>query len=189
MERKEIQVRPAVIADIDRLATVVFRETYGAAIAERVLGPYLARSFAPETFARLLCETRTMLFVATADGVIGGYGKLVAAPMPKETMPSSAVELSTLYIDRRYQGRGLGTALMNHALAWAAHQAYERMWLCVWQKNQQALAFYQRFGFVIVGEIEIVVDDVVFHDWVMHRSTTGSHTTVPSPAPASAEYF
>ncbi len=191
MEGRGTEIRLAVIEDVDRLARLaqqVFSETYGMAIPAGLLNAYLTRVFAPEAFAAIVLEGTAALFVATVDGAIGGYGKLVATPVPDERMPSPAVELSTLYIDRRYQGLGLGTALMHHALAWAAHQLYGTMWLCVWQENQQALAFYQRFGFVIGGETEILVDGVVFHDWIMHRSTSETHTALPSPAAALARY-
>ncbi len=192
MEEQAIEIRLALMEDVDRLARLaqqIFRETYGVAIPEGVLGPYLTRSFSPERFAAMVREGTAVLFVATVDGAIGGYGKLVAAPIPGDELAVAAVELSTLYIDRGYQGMGLGTALMRHALAWAAHQAYATMWLCVWQENRQALAFYQQLGFVIGGEIDIVVDGVVFHDLVMHRATSENHTILPSPAPASAQYF
>jgi GNAT superfamily N-acetyltransferase len=189
MGQQTMQIRPAVMADVAALAQLagpVFRETYGAAIPAAILAPYLARTFTPAAFAAMLGAATTTLFVVMVDGVIGGYAKLLAAPIPGDAAP--AVEMSTLYLDRRYQKLGLGKALMHHALRWAAAQGYSTMWLCVWQANRPALTFYQRLGFVISGETVIWVDGVRFDDWIMQRSTTASHTTPPSPAPASAPY-
>lgn len=191
MEGRGIEIRLAVMEDVEslaRLARQVFGETYGAAVPEERLGPYLAHTFATEAFVAMLREATATLFVATIDGTIGGYGKLVAAPPPGDGTLISTVELSSLYVERRCQGLGLGKALMSHALTWAAQQAYNTMWLCVWQENRRAHRFYQRLGFAICGEIEISVDGVIFHDWVMHRSTSETHTALPSPIPMSAEY-
>lgn len=183
MDRGE-PVRSAVADDataLSALATRVFRETYGVALPEAILAPYLARTFSPAAFQLMIADPEEMVWVAIVDGQLSGYAKLVIAPLPSDRHRSAAVELHTLYIDRQHRGSGLGKALLGQALAWAHSQEYAIMWLCVWQKNDEARTFYARLGFVIVGTTAVPVDGVVFHDWVMARPTTATDTVSPSP--------
>ncbi|HRW03609.1 MAG TPA: GNAT family N-acetyltransferase [Caldilineaceae bacterium] len=163
------------------LATSVFRETYGAAIPDEILTPYLARTFSPAAFRTMATDPTVTLLVATVGEQIGGYGKLVGAPQPTGKQEGHAVALSTLYIARAQRGHGLGRALMTEALSWAAQQGYLIMWLCVWQENPGAKAFYEGLNFVVVGTTEIAVDGIIFQDWVMSRSTTATDRGRPSP--------
>lgn len=43
-----------------------------------------------------------------------------------------------------FQGNGLGSRLLNHALIYAKQHAYERIWC---DARTDALSFYERFGF------------------------------------------
>lgn len=66
-------------------------------------------------------------------------------------MTAHVVELS-INILPAYQGRGLGTALIGRALAWArTHGGVRRVQLEVLARNTDALRLYERFGFQIEG--------------------------------------
>lgn len=207
--RKQPMIRtaePDDVAALTRLARTVFRETYGAVIPNTILTSYLDRTFSPTMFHTMVADPAITLLVATMNERIGGYGKLRSAPIPSnatnavardgasyavadaandatnDMASDAAVELSTLYIDRRYRGNGFGKMLMTEALLWSARQGYATMWLCVWQENQWAQAFYEQLGFAIIGTTEIMVEDVIFHDWIMRRPTIAADTTQSSQA-------
>ena len=61
------------------------------------------------------------------------------------TMP--AVRIGRLAVDRRYQGRGLGKALLADAAMKAITAAPASFALLVDAKNDQAVDFYKRHGF------------------------------------------
>jgi ribosomal protein S18 acetylase RimI-like enzyme len=50
-----------------------------------------------------------------------------------------------------YRGLGIGAALMDHTLRWAAGQGFEKINLGVRATNQRARALYRKFGFVEEG--------------------------------------
>jgi ribosomal protein S18 acetylase RimI-like enzyme len=50
-----------------------------------------------------------------------------------------------------YRGAGLGTTLMDHALAWAAENGIEKVKLGVRASNGRARSLYDKFGFVEEG--------------------------------------
>src|SRR5262249_54061598 len=55
-------------------------------------------------------------------------------------------------VERAYRARGVGTALLEHALAWA-RRAPELVWvdLSVFGHNTRARALYERLGFRVTG--------------------------------------
>jgi ribosomal protein S18 acetylase RimI-like enzyme len=58
-----------------------------------------------------------------------------------------AVRIGRLAVDQRFQGRGLGAALLADAATRALKADAAAFTLLVDTKNDQAVAFYQRFGF------------------------------------------
>jgi len=60
-----------------------------------------------------------------------------------------AGHIGAMYVLPDYQGRGIGTRLMQEALAWLGTQQEITLWAAVF--NPRPIAFYQRFGFVENG--------------------------------------
>lgn len=52
---------------------------------------------------------------------------------------------------RGYRGLGIGTALVNYVLEWAAEQGFEKVNLGVRANNERARALYRKLGFVEEG--------------------------------------
>jgi ribosomal protein S18 acetylase RimI-like enzyme len=61
------------------------------------------------------------------------------------TLP--AVRIGRLAVDERFQGRGLGAALLADAAQRAMHASAAAFMLLVDAKNDRAVAFYRRYGF------------------------------------------
>src|SRR5262245_53593524 len=74
------------------------------------------------------------IFVAEMDSKIVGFGE------------STAGEVLAVFVDPGYAGRGIGTALLRHALRFAqAEQNPVRV-----ESTLNAVPFYERFGFRMV---------------------------------------
>lgn len=166
-------IRPATVDDAPALAdlgALVFRHTYGAAMPMAVLAAYLARSFTTTAVRQALNAADTNYLVATATERLIGYSKCSTTSPPACVQGENVGELVNLYIHPAYQGSGVGRQLLQQTIQAATVRRLTALWLCVWQANQRAIIFYQRFGFTIVGKIEVYVDGVVFDDWVMQRT-------------------
>ncbi|HZU21076.1 MAG TPA: GNAT family N-acetyltransferase [Gaiellaceae bacterium] len=50
-----------------------------------------------------------------------------------------------------WRGRGVGTALMEAAIAWARERGLHKLTLGVFAHNERAIALYRKFGFVEEG--------------------------------------
>jgi ribosomal protein S18 acetylase RimI-like enzyme len=97
--------------------------------------------------------------VETATSQVAAYYTLSAASIPLVDLPPAetrrlpryptvpAVRIGRLAVDHRFQGRGLGAALLADAAARTMKGDAAAFTLLVDAKNDQAAAFYRRFGF------------------------------------------
>ena len=67
-------------------------------------------------------------------------------------LAADEAEILTIAVDAAHQGRGVGRALLSENLRQAANAGAKAMFLEVAKDNGAALALYERFGFVKVGE-------------------------------------
>jgi diamine N-acetyltransferase len=81
----------------------------------------------------------------------------------------NGAELGRIYLGKQAQGRGIGTALLRDLEARAVARGRDGLWLNAWQEAPQAVAFYRREGFEIVGTTEFIVGDDVKADWRMAK--------------------
>jgi ribosomal protein S18 acetylase RimI-like enzyme len=97
--------------------------------------------------------------VETSTSQIAAYYTISAASIPLVDLPADetrrlpryqtvpAVRIGRLAVDHRFQGRGLGAALLADAAARTITGDAAAFTLLVDAKNDNAVAFYQRFGF------------------------------------------
>ena len=97
----------------------------------------------------LLKDAGRPVFVWTdEDGGVMGYAFCV---FQRHVGDNVLTDILTLYIDdlcvdENARGRGIGTALYKHVLAFAREKGCYNVTLNVWAFNTSALAFYQKCG-------------------------------------------
>lgn len=104
-------------------------------------------------------------FVALdADRNIVGYYTLASASVNLADLPEKqrkklprypsvpAVLMGRLAVDKRYTGRGVGSALLANALVRVVNSDIAAYALIVEAKNQSAVDFYLKFGFLTFSE-------------------------------------
>lgn len=78
----------------------------------------------------------------TTDGELAGF--FIYSLQPR------TLHLNTIVHAAKYQGRGLGHAVMNFLTDVAAHTGRDRLELSVQTTNPKAIRFYERLGFSVV---------------------------------------
>ena len=61
--------------------------------------------------------------------------------------PEGYGEIESVFVEPAYRSRGVGTMLMNHALAWLETQNPSRIRVAVADGNEDAFPFYRKFKF------------------------------------------
>ena len=98
-----------------------------------------------EEFAR---HPDKLLVIAAQDGCVLSMTNVEAGPHHRRRH----VGTIGLSIRPDWRGIGLGTAIMQALIDWAAeHRNIEKLILGVWSKNTAAIALYKKMGFVEEG--------------------------------------
>ena len=125
-----IDLRQAVPGDADAIAEI-------HTTARREAMPWLAVVHTDEEtrdwVANIVLPNQDV-WVAEIDGEVVGYAAIDGA------------ELSDLYVRPGYQGRGIGTALLEKAKELSPGQ----LGLWAFQRNDGARRFYERHGFEVI---------------------------------------
>ncbi|MBM3120574.1 MAG: GNAT family N-acetyltransferase [Chloroflexi bacterium] len=180
MPESLIAIRVAAAQDAELLAEIgarMFRHTFARDNTPEDMAAYLAAAFGPALQAAELADPGTTFLIAEVGRETVGYARLVRAPAPECIPAGRPIEIRRIYAAEAWLGLGVGAALMRACLAEAEHQQCSVIWLDVWERNQRAIAFYQRWRFVLVGTQEFVLGSDVQHDLLMAR---------PVVAPATA---
>lgn len=104
--------------------------------------------------------TNCFVAIEAASGLIAAYYTLAAASIPTPDLPSEltkklprypaipAVRIGRLAVDQRFQGRGLGAALLADAAFRTLAAGPAAYALVVEAKNEASAAFYRHHGFL-----------------------------------------
>ena len=98
---------------------------------------------------------RSRAFLLCEDGLPVGMGLYYDLP------ELQCYDLSQMFIDERYQGKGYGRAAVRAILeALKADGRYDRVILCYIEGNEAAKRLYEQFGFAETGrdEDEIIME-------------------------------
>jgi len=68
-----------------------------------------------------------------------------------ELTDPTAFEIERIYVLKPYLGKGMGNFLMDAALEIAYKMKPSYVWLGVWEKNERAIRFYEKYGFKVFG--------------------------------------
>ena len=154
-------LRPALPADAQSLAALgrdSFVAKFGAMYQPQDLAMFLAQTHAEAVVAREIANPLARYRLAERDGALVGYCKLgLACGWPEHARGSHAIELKQLYTAAGATGGGIGSALMDWALAEARAEGADEIQLSVWSGNTAAQRFYHRHGFAKVADIHFWV--------------------------------
>jgi ribosomal protein S18 acetylase RimI-like enzyme len=169
-----VNIRPATPADagpLAQLAERTFRDTFARDNAAADMDAYVRQSLTLDRVRAELDDPDSRFFVALAggSGQMGGYAKLRRGPVDPSVSGPSPIELERLYVDQPALGHGVGAALMRRCLHEAHRAGCETVWLGVWERNARAIAFYERWGFRIVGDHIFQLGSDAQRDLIMER--------------------
>ncbi|NEZ89947.1 GNAT family N-acetyltransferase [Weissella paramesenteroides] len=140
------------INELQKVSVETFYDTFADQNTEKNMQDYLSNSYNFETLTEELKNKNSFFyFVLNDEDNIMGYLKLNINDAQSEDDFENALEIERIYIRKEFQKQGLGKVLYNIALTKATELEKQRIWLGVWEFNQNAKAFYQHLGFEFVG--------------------------------------
>jgi diamine N-acetyltransferase len=165
-----LAVREGVSKDaamLTELGTRTFRETYAETNAEHQLEAYVAEAYREDVQAAELADPAVTYLIAEVDGTPVGFVLVRIAAAPDPIRAVAPLQLERIYVYREHQGVGAGAALVRGVFERAVARGHDVVWLTVWERNPAAIAYYHRWGFEHVGEVEFVLGTERQTDLVM----------------------
>ena len=144
-----MSIRPAKVADAGAIAGLYVQSAAQHAAVDRVRYRVPALERAVAYYTRLLNGDEKTIFVAESDGEIAGMVEvwLAAEPSPHSMMRPRRTAMLGIAVDAAHRRRGIGSALMAEAAAWAKRQGVEEIVLDMLLANAGAIAFYRALGY------------------------------------------
>lgn len=165
-------IRRAGPADAPALAAIgaaTFAETFDYLYDAEDLEAFLASAYDLKATRRDLADPSCAAWLAEEDGVAVGYATAGPCDLPHPEVTDRCGELKRIYVTRGGQGGGLGSRLMETALAWLEDQGRRRIWIGVWSGNLGARRLYERRGFEKVGEYYFQVGRARDREFILRR--------------------
>lgn len=172
--KSNVVIRPARLADAADLSALMrrtFLTANGHCSTPENVDAFLEATYRAELQAREIRDPDTLTLIVEQDGQWAGFAQLRWGTLPPaELSPLPAVELGRIYLDAAFHGRGIAAQLVANLLAAASLRGSRSVWLSVWQEAAQAIRFYQKHGFEIVGRSVFMIGDDPKEDWVMTQT-------------------
>jgi len=154
-----------LIADLSR---ETFYNAFAPANTKKDMDKYMNEVFTREKLMAELDLPDNIFLLAYAGNEVAGYVRMRDRNIPETALETdNVIEIARIYAVSSETGKGIGTALMNRCIELSKEKNRAYIWLGVWEKNDKAIRFYERFGFKTFGEHEFVLGTDIQTDWLM----------------------
>jgi diamine N-acetyltransferase len=136
------------LAQLQKIGKTTFAETFTEHNTKEDLDKYLEESFSNETLTTELTNPHSSFYFAEIENNVVGYLKINFGASQTELKDNEALEIERIYVLQAFHGKKLGQALYEKAISIAKEKKVYYLWLGVWEKNNKAIQFYKKNGFV-----------------------------------------
>lgn len=168
-----LTLRPATPADVpalSRLGIDSFVAKFGHMYRPQDLADFLEEAHSEAAIAAEIANPDRLYRLAERDGKLLGYCKLgLKCGFPDHARGANVLELKQLYTAPDALGGGVGSALMDWAMAEFAARGADEVQLSVWSGNDGAQRFYARYGFEKVADITFRVGEQIDEEFLFAR--------------------
>lgn len=136
------------LSALQLISAQTFSETFTAHNTKEDMTNYIESSFNLVNLKSQLDNNNSKFYFATDGEEVVGYLKINWGNAQSESLGNTSLEVERIYVLKSYQGKNVGHALYQKALEVATELNFDFIWLGVWEKNDRAIQFYQKNGFV-----------------------------------------
>ena len=150
--------RPEDAAALAALGRDSFRAAFEHLYDPADLRTFLETVYNDDAVASEIADPRLLHRLAEDGGGLAGFCKIALdSGFREHSDAAQPIALSQLYTAPNRTGQGIGASLTAWALAEARLRGADAVQLSVWAENVRAQAFYARFGFKKIADIDFWV--------------------------------
>jgi ribosomal protein S18 acetylase RimI-like enzyme len=168
-----ITIKECTIVDsreLQEISVVTFHETFKDQNSPEHLNAYLERAFDLNQLEQELANRSSQFFFVYFNHEVAGYLKVNTDEAQSEPMGDESLEIERIYVKKKFQKHGLGKHLLNKAIEIAFEHKKKEIWLGVWEDNENAMAFYQKKGFLQTDAHSFYMGDEEQVDLIMTKT-------------------
>ncbi|GAS82221.1 GNAT family N-acetyltransferase [Paenibacillus amylolyticus] len=158
------------VCELQEISYETFNETFKAQNSPENMKAYLEKAFNRERLETELSIADSQFLFIYLNNKVAGYMKVNINDAQSEKMGEGSLEIERVYIKKEFQKHGLGKVLLHKAIEMATEHQKRNIWLGVWEKNENAIAFYEKMGFVQTGAHAFVMGDEEQIDFIMTKT-------------------
>ncbi|TQR12947.1 GNAT family N-acetyltransferase [Psychrobacillus soli] len=168
-----INIKKCTVGDLQKLQEIsyeTFNETFKHQNSPENMNIYLEKAFNLNQLEKELSNISSEFIFVYFNDEVSGYLKVNIDDAQSEEMGDDSLEIERIYIKNKYQKHGLGKYLFNKAIEIAMERNKKNIWLGVWEKNENAIAFYKKLGFIQTGTHSFYMGDEEQIDFIMTKT-------------------
>ena len=136
------------LKDLQSVSKITFKESFGDQNTPKDMEKYLREKFSEEQLLSEVDNPDSEFYLAKLNEEVVGYLKLNIGQAQTELKDDKGLEIERIYVLNKFIGKGVGKQLFNLTLNIANQKDSQYIWLGVWEKNERAINFYLKNGFV-----------------------------------------
>ncbi|MDN4494395.1 GNAT family N-acetyltransferase [Ureibacillus aquaedulcis] len=168
-----IKIKKCTFEDLQTLQEIsieTFNETFKDQNSPENMKTYLERAFNLKQLEEELSNPFSQFLLLYFNEEVAGYLKVNTGDAQSEKIGDQSLEVERIYIKSKFQKHGLGKYLLSQAIEMAVALHKKEVWLGVWEKNENAIAFYKKMGFVQTGVHSFYMGEEEQSDYIMTKS-------------------
>lgn len=168
-----IRIKKCTHEDLQTLQEIsveTFNDTFKDQNSPENMKSYLEKAFSLEQLVKELSNISSQFFFVYFNNEVAGYLKFNTNNAQSEKMGDESLEIERIYIKNKFQKHGLGKYLLNKAMEIAKERNKKKVWLGVWEKNENAISFYKKMEFVQTGSHAFYMGDEEQMDFIMIKT-------------------
>lgn len=167
------KIRQLTLADavaLQKLSVATYRDTFAAQNTAANMTAFLTTAYnLPKLEKELQTPGSRFYFIENAGQPLG-YLKLNVDPAQSEKMGPDSLEIERIYISPTQKHQGLGSQFLQFAIDIAKTDGKNLIWLGVWEHNEPAKRFYEKWGFERFSQHDFVMGTDTQTDFLMKKS-------------------
>ena len=169
VRHRALLVRAAIRSEAEALSALsiqVWLQTYATDGVSQTLARHVLNTYSPAQFMQWISDRNRLTLVALQGDNLIGFALTSFDTAALNTVATP--ELLTLYVQTRFIGLGVGTALLRATQNAVAQRSGDcRLTLSVNAENSAAIGFYRHHGFDECGTTNFYLDTVAHKNYVL----------------------
>tara|TARA_R110002050_G_scaffold95904_1_gene199583 strand:- start:729 stop:1244 length:516 start_codon:yes stop_codon:yes gene_type:complete len=147
------------IQALTALAKKTFIESHGHSAPESDIKNYLSNHYTIAKFEEELADLKNNYHLLFINEELAGFSKIIFNQPIAAVSDDKITKLERIYILEKFHGQKLGLSLFNFNCELAKANQQKGIWLFTWIENKRAINFYEKLGFVVVGDHNFKVSE------------------------------